>query len=211
MIRTIHLLALGLLLIACDGSAKDAPDAVADKGVDDLPHLSEKGKRFPYLRYADTSPKSRNGRIFFLYPMMDERNTLLALEAGPDVKVEELFAEDMLGISGSVSNEDRMIRIEFLPISLPIEVGEGQEWPMRYAKNEFHCRSRAAASTKSSSDKLAVSCSSGKYALNFVFDRDRGVEEYQDFCGNSVCTFRLVDEEGLLSREVLDHLRLPRI
>jgi hypothetical protein len=212
MIRAIQLLTLWCLLTGCDGTGKVATDVPVDKGVGDLPHLRDKGRILPYLRYADKAPNSGNGRAFFLYPMMDERNELLALEYNPQLgSIEELFAEDMLGISGPVSNENGMIRIEFLPISLPIGVRGGQEWSLRYGKRDFLCRSKDVGPPQYKPGTLAVFCASTEYTLNYVFDKDRGIEEYQDFCGNLICTFKLLDEEGLLSKEVLDYMRLPNI
>jgi hypothetical protein len=208
MIRSVCFLAFWLLC-GCDSAAKETLDAPSGGGIENLPHLSQNGRRFPYLRYENTSPNSGDGRVFFLFPMMDRKNGLLALEAGPRSKMEELFAEDLLGISGLVSNANGIIRIDTLPVSLPVGVRAGQEWQVRYSKREFLCRSRVLSSK--GSGKLGVSCRSGQYSLNFIFDRDRGVEEYQDFCDVLICTFRLVDEEGLLSREMLVYMGLPAI
>ena len=81
---------------------------------------------------------------------------------------------------------------------------------MKYAQKDFVCRSEAVADPRVTG-RLKISCSSPEYTLSFVFDRDKGVETYQDFCGQAICTYELQDAEGLLSKDVLEYMGLPRV
>lgn len=213
MIRRFYQIGLGILLFACGGQADDTPQAPAREGIANLPRLVHSGRNISYIRYADTSPQSGIGWAFFLYPVMDRRNNLLALEYNPrsSAPMEQLFGEELLGISGPVVNENRFLRIEFLPISLPLGVAAGQQWQIRYARGDFACRSRAVTGEGSVPGQIAVSCTNVDYTLSFLFDRERGVTEFQDFCDMRVCTFELLDQLGLLSRATLEHMGLPPV
>jgi hypothetical protein len=196
------------LLTAC-GQPVDTSDRRAAGQTTRLPSLNRDGAQVRFMRYADARENSGNGRVFFLHPVMEPRNGVLALEGSPQGDPSALFAEDALGISGLVSAHGGKIRIDFLPISLPVGVRSGQAWQLTFARRTFSCRSRDDGPENRA--VLRVSCRSPDYELNFLFERERGILEYDDFCGASVCTFRLLDARGLLSREVLQFMGLPEI
>jgi hypothetical protein len=200
-----------MLTVACDASDRQPP-RVEGRGIAHLPRIHQSGKDYPYIRYPEvTGQTASRGRAFFLYPMKSARNELLALEYAPGMKIEDLFAEDLIGTGGVVVEMERQIRVAFLPISLPIGVRAGQEWRMQYARRRFVCRSRAAPEASGVAEKIAVSCTSETYRLAFTFSRERGVTEFQDFCDFHICTFRLSDSEGLLSKTMTDFMGLPHI
>jgi hypothetical protein len=173
-----------------------------------LPLLVDKGRRLPYIRYVTSDVDSRNGKVFFLYPMMSRRNDVLALDYSPYEQITDLFAEDMIGISGPTTIKNGMLAIDFLPISLPVGVTGGREWSLRYAKQDFICRSSQDQEPK---DLLIINCVTLKYTLSFSFNRTRGVLSYQDFCGSAICTYKLIEQQGLLSKGVLEHMGLPKL
>jgi hypothetical protein len=178
----------------------------------DLPRLSRPGIEYPYIRYAESTGHAESrGQIFWLFPTTGRRNQLVAVEHEPGSRVEGLVVEEVLGSAGEVVTDGRSIKIDFMPISLPHDVAAGQEWDMRYANRDFTCMSSAVSGGGAGSDRLEVSCSEDRYQLHFSFERERGVTEYQDFCGHSICTFRLDDPIGLLSRATLEHMGLPKI
>jgi hypothetical protein len=124
------------------------------------------------------------------------------------MKIEDLFGEELLGRTGKIINQSGYIKIDSLPVSIPIGVSAGQKWQMRYANRDFSCGSRAGVSM-SVSEQIHVSCTSDKYTLNFNFDRTRGVTEFQDFCDFAICNFRLIDPHGLLSSKMTKNMGLP--
>lgn len=205
------LMVLALATSACSESEKHASGTEASP-VAKLPSIRMEGKDYPYIRYPEVTGKTESrGRAFFLYPMTDRKDRWSALEYTPGMKMESLFAEDMIGITGLVIRIDRQIRMEFLPISIPIGVTGGQEWRMQHAKREFACKSEALVRKGDTRDQIEVSCTSGMYTLNFKFSRELGVVEYQDFCNHSICTYELADSHGLLSRKMTHFMGLPRI
>lgn len=134
------MLMLALLTSACDSEGQVlSPE---DRRATALPTVRKDGKDYPYIQYPEVTEKTESrGQAFFTHPMADERNRLLALEYTPGMKMENLFAEDMIGASGLVVQNGHQIRVEFLPISVPIGIAAGQEWRIRYAKREFDCKS----------------------------------------------------------------------
>lgn len=206
------LLALGILLTAC-GAPATAPATAPPGGIAHLPRLNDSGRELPYIRYFAARAGGSDGRAFFLYPMMDERDELRVLEYSPGraLTLGEAFAPDGKGTSGRVSNEGGVLRIEFLGIALPLNVKAGQQWNLEYLRERFTCTSALPPGADTRTQRLDISCTSPSYQLNFVFSRDRGIEQFQDFCGRSVCTYKLQDGEGLLSDDILKYMQLPQI
>jgi hypothetical protein len=208
-----------LVLAAACNAADQQPSGGAEnralserRELAELPNINRHGTEYPYMRYSESTGQTEShGQIFYLYPTTRLRNQLVALEYEPGARVEGLVVEEILGSAGLAVVEDGKIRIDFMPISVPRGVAAGQEWRMQYASREFTCRSRADSGATTGHDHLAVSCSGADYTLNFRFNRERGVTEYQDFCGHSICTFSLTDPFGLLSRATLEHMGLPAI
>ena len=213
MTRMFWIVGFCLLASAC-GTGKDndeAPSAPAARGLAGLPEATLGGRRVPYLRYGNTTPDAGLGTAIFLHPIMGQRNGFRALEydTRSDRPVEELFGEELFGVSGTIVLRDNVIRVESLPIALPDGVGNGQEWTIEYGGRRYLCRSSIVAPTDQST--LTVTCSGRQHNLTFSFNRERGVVEYQDFCGDAVCSYRLLDPKGLLAPEVQDYMNLPRI
>ncbi len=149
----------------------------------------------------------------FLHPMMELRSGFLALDhdTRSSRPIEELFGEELFGASGAIVLRDNIVRVESLPIALPVGVGNRQEWTLDYGRRQYRCRSSSAASEQGSPGALSVRCTGLQHSLAFSFSRDRGVTEFQDFCGDLVCTYRLLDPKGLLSPDVQAHMNLPPI
>lgn len=206
-----QLLVAALLISACGDSGEQVSNSEVRRAAA-LPTVRKEGKDYPYIQYPEvTGKKESRGQAFFGYPMTGQENRLLALEYTPGMEMDKLFAEDMIGASGLVVRAGQHIKVDFLPISIPVGVAPGQEWRIRYAKREFTCRSAASSASKAPSGQIGVSCTSGNYTLKFEFHRDLGVTEFQDFCRFSICTYKLADSHGLLSRTMTDFMRLPRI
>jgi hypothetical protein len=202
-----------ILTSACNAVDQQPSAKVEVRGLADLPRVLVRGVESPYARYSEmTGQKDSHGRVFFLHPMTSRKNEILAAEFEPGMDVAKLFGgEDVIGTGGLVVGDERQARIEFLPISIPFGIAASQEWRIQYAEQQFVCRSRAAPATNSISGQIAVSCTGAGDTLNFLFDRSRGVTEFQDFCADSVCTYRLTDPQGLLSRAMTDFMGLPRL
>ena len=201
-----------MLMPACNVANVQDSGAGENRSLADLPRISRGGTDYPYTRYVEATRRPEShGQIFYFYPTTNTRNRLVALQYEPGTQVSGIDVEEILGSDGLVVNEGGQIRIEFLPISLPHRVAGGQEWRMEYIDREFACESRAAPGQGTVAGQIAVSCASAPYRLNFTFDRERGVTEFQDFCGDAICTFRLTDPLGLLSRATLEYMELPNI
>jgi len=197
------------LAVACNRADAGGGGGGDGQFIAGLPRLTRGHVAYPYTRYREaTAQTASHGRVFFLYPIKERKNEILALEYAPGIKVEELFGEDLLGTGGAVVADKDRIAIDFLPIAIPLGVAAGQEWTVRYAKRDFVCRSYPGSGADGG---IAVSCASGKYILSYAFDRTRGVTRFQDFCDFSICTFELMDSQGLLSKAMTQSMGLPGI
>jgi len=204
-----------LAMVAACGVASDSAvgndvnqQTSAHGELADLPHLRGPAVRSPYIRYSETTHRADSpGLVFFLYPLVRRRNELLAVEHEPGTPVSGNFSQDIAGgMSGLVLNGEREIRVDFLPISLPFDAAPNEQWHLRHASRDFTCTSRVGAET--SNAEMLVTCASQNYTLTFSFDRERGITQFQDFCGRSICTYRLEDPQGLLSREMVAYMGL---
>jgi hypothetical protein len=200
-----------MLSTSCDGQVGQV---AAKKSADlsDLPTIGRQGRSFPYIEYVEITGKQPSlGKVFFLFPMRSGKRELLSLEYDPKINVEDLFGEDLIGENNDVTlNVDR-INISYLPISLPLAVSHNHRWPLKYIDIQFSCSSGDAKGRDSVEDDLAVSCSTGRYTLQFRYNETRGITEFQDFCGSSICTYKLESPIGLLSKTMAEFMDLPVI
>jgi hypothetical protein len=202
---------LSILVLGCSPAKHQKSDAIDTAGLGTLPRITHGGIGYPYTRYSESSGQiASRGRAFFLYPIKTSKTEILALEYAPGMRISDLFGEELIGTGGKAYYEDGRIGFSFLPISLPVGVVSGHNWPMKYAKLEFRCQSRENPDV-SRGKGLSISCASEKYTLSFLYDEQLGITEFQDFCDSSVCTYKLMDSQGLLSRAMTLSMGLPNI
>jgi hypothetical protein len=200
-----------ILTLGCNPGDRQESNVIEARSRASLPHISDGHTDYPYTRYSEsTGQTASRGRAFFLYPIKARKSQILALEYAPGMEVGDLFGEDLIGTSGEVVNENGQIVIPFLPISIPIGLVVGQSWRMTYTNHVFICKSQVS-SDLTKSEKIKVSCTDDKDTLTFVYDRQLGVTEFQDFCDFSICTYKLMDSSGLLSPAMTLSMNLPKI
>jgi len=199
------------LILGCDAPRRQASGSLEGAGIGSLPHVTHGSIDYPYIRYSESTGRTESrGQAFFLYPIKIRKAEILSLEYTPGMDIEGLFGEELIGVSGDIINDKGQIKIKFLPISLPIGLTQGQVWHMEYIKQEFICKSSGATSP-ANKEELRISCSNAQHSLRLIFNRKLGIKEFQDFCGNSICTYQLMDSVGLLSRATTEYAGLPAI
>lgn len=202
--------AITILLLGCSSGDGQQSQAAGASDLGNLPYITHHGVSYPYLRYAETTNQaSSRGKAVFLHPIKASKSEILVLEYAPGMKVADLFAEELLGTGGRALYSDGQLGFSFLPISLPVGVVQGQKWRMKYATQDFVCSANGKQNYPS--NPLVVSCNSNKYRLYFKYDKQIGVTEYQDFCDLSICTYKLMDSQGLLSGPMVRLMGLPKI
>lgn len=204
-----------MLVLACGATGSQDLSGVDNRSSSGrsqtgLPSIRLQSIDQPYIRYSErSSEQGSRGRIFYFHPVRRQRNLVVSLEHEPEAPIVGIVDNEIFGEAGPVSDSDGQIHLEFLPISLPRGVSAGQEWRMHYIDREFSCKSQAAPSAGST--RMAVSCVDAPYTFSFVYDREKGVTEFQDFCGSAVCTYELIDPVGLFSTAMLEHVGVPAI
>lgn len=201
MMNSIFLIICLLFVTECS-DAGEQPGTSSDD-LSNLPTISHGNLRFPYIRYAKTDGRgSSRGRAIFIYPIKAHRNEILDLEYSPGTDVRGLFGEELFGESGAVTAQEGLLVVSTMPVSLPLQIDRASQWNMRYAKRIFVCVTslQEAALPRR---LFRIQCSSKDYDLSFLYSESLGVVQFQDFCDSSICTYRLLDEQGLLSAGML--------
>lgn len=204
-------LILSISMLGCGPANRQESDVVDSADIRNLPRIKHENVSYPYTRYSEsTNQTASRGRAFFLYPIKTAKTEILALEYAPGMRVLDLFGEELLGTGGKAYHANGQIGFAFLPISLPVGVVSGQKWSMRYARRQFLCEAQATRNILPVKN-LSVTCISGKYSLSFEYSEQVGITEFEDFCDFSICTYKLMDSQGLLSASMIKFMGLPRI
>src|SRR4051812_4526246 len=73
-----------IFALGCSSSETRESSAREMPSLASLPHLTQSGTDYPYIRYSESTGKvASRGRAFFLYPIKERKTEILALEYSP--------------------------------------------------------------------------------------------------------------------------------
>jgi hypothetical protein len=198
---------ISLLVLGCSPAKQESSGEPLSPPAS-LPHITHDGIDYPYIRYAEsTGLRASRGRAIFLHPIKARKTEILTLEYAPGMKVEDLFGQELFGRSGEVVHAAGIIKITSLPISIPVKPTLVRQWRMTHGKYKYLCR--FVRETISGKDKItSTSCANDQHSITFVFNDRLGVIEFQDFCDDFVCSYKLIESQGILSRAMLRSMNL---
>ena len=200
----VAILAAGSLLGCHDKPSHDGT-TTRKKRSTDLPFVTASdGTRLSYFKYTNDALQlwgdSESELAVFVYPVFKVRSKGLVLPHMSAQEVEDLFGEELFGRQFSVAVNADVAIIDDIPVSRPLDLNPSSKWRMTYGKAAFDCRV-----THKIGRDFTIRCDSNEIGLNLLFNMDRGFTSYQDYCGKTLCTYRLKSSVGILSPY---HLRL---
>lgn len=148
--------------------------------------------KYPYFSYET---KDGESWAMFIHPMFEAKNRVLALSYKRGANLRELFGKEILGDNFLITKKNGFLENEIFLFFRPLDIKADWKWNTTYVKEDFKCKL-----VFQYLKDYKVQCISPSYTLNFIFNYERGVTSFQDFCyQNNICTYELKSGAGILS------------
>jgi hypothetical protein len=187
--RIARLLALGIttavFYIGCT--------VPADNGK--CPIILDDGTIFDCIIYRNTKNNPEPKYNLFIFEANRSSTRMLLLDSNTKrLEKEDFLSPEFLGASGNIRVSEGQVGLPFLIAEVPVDEGRKQ-WNKSYARRDFKCQKQITATSVN-----IVTCTSDDMNLSYSYSQKKGVLSYDDFCDNSVCSYKLIGEKGLFSQ-----------
>jgi hypothetical protein len=188
-----------LVLIASTMLSSNSPSGILQYQEDDG------GTKHYYISYEARNKRYEAfGVIYLVYPDSDKRGRFWFSEYQPGgFEFSELFSTDTGGGAGEVKMAHGIAQMDELGLSLPSNLTRPLEWTSSRRGVSGKC-----TQVQSSASRKSVTCDFADKRVSFQYKDHVGIEEYDGYCRDEVCRFRLKSSAGLLGSAHLELIGL---